>query len=119
MEREMESRQEVRNDRPPSQSPSKFCGTPGFTRDLCGGAEWAIKVGGVISCWGAVRLGSSKLLNLSNRRANISCVDLFAATCSLSPSLMFWSLLASITSIGSVGGGVDSRDGDRGEQGTD
>ena len=39
---------------------------------LCGGAVCAIKVGGVINCWGAVRLGSSKLLNLSNRRANIS-----------------------------------------------
>src|SRR3981189_1839957 len=119
MEREMESGQDVRNDRPPSRSPLKFCGTPGFTCDLCEGAEWAIKVGGVISCWGAVRLGSSQLLNLSNRHANISCVDLFAATCSLSPSSMFWSLSESIASIGSVGGSVDSRDGDGGEQGTD
>src|SRR3979490_3559104 len=115
----MSSRQEVRNDRPPARSPSKFCGTPGFTRDLCGGAEWVIKVGGVISCWGAVQLGSSRLLNLSNRRANISCVDLLAATCSLSPSSMFWSLSASIASIGSIGGSVDGRDGDGGEQGAD
>src|SRR3981189_3293262 len=109
----------MRNDRPPSRSPSKFCGTPGLTRDRCGGAGGAIKVGGVISCWGVVRLGSSKLLNLSNRRANISCVDLFAATCSLSPSSMFWSLSESITSIGSIGGSVDGRDGDGGEQGAD
>ena len=78
-----------------------------------------IKLGGAIIGWETVRLGSFKLLNLSNRRANISCVDLFAATCSLSPSSMFWSLSESIASIRSVGGGVNSRNGDEGEQGAD
>src|SRR3981189_582590 len=119
MEREMDSQQEVRNERPPSRSPSKFWGTPGFTRDLCGGAAWVIKLGGAIIGWETVRLGSSKLLNLSNRRASISCVDLLAATCCLSPSSMFWSLSASIASISSVGSGVDSRGESGGEQGAD
>jgi hypothetical protein len=42
-----------------------------------------------------------------------------AATCCLTPSLMFWSFSASITSVESVEGDVDSQDGDGGEQGAD
>src|SRR3981189_3870998 len=107
------------DERPPSRSPSKLWGTPGFTRDLCRGAASVIKLGGAIIGWEIGRLGSSRLLNLSNRRASMSCVDLFAATCCLSPSSMFWSLSASIALISSVGSGVDSRGKDRGEQGAD
>ena len=77
------------------------------------------KEGGAIIDWDIGRLGSSGLLIFSNRRANISCVDLLAATCSLNPSSMFWSLSASIASLENVGSGVDSRGEDWGEQGAD
>src|SRR3979490_1108518 len=107
------------NERLPPPPPSKFWGTLFFRRDLCRGAAWVIRLGGAVIGWEAGRLGSSKLLNLSSRRASISCVDLLAATCCLNPSLMFWNLLASITSVSSVRSGVDSRGEDGGEQGAD